>query len=151
MVDAPSDAELGSLAAEVTARIAATEKKLTLRPPPANPHLETCRFCDVRHLCDDYWASVAPTLAADRLEPSGSFLDFEGEVVRQNGPRSWMLKLDGEPGSALLRTLTESPGFAIGDLIRILAVLAGTVESDGTTQLVLTMTPFSESFVLDRA
>jgi CRISPR/Cas system-associated exonuclease Cas4 (RecB family) len=150
VVDVPSDAELERLADQISVRIAATEEQLALRPPPANPDSEVCEFCDVRHLCDDYWVTVCSTLGAEPAVSSGAFVDCEGEVIRQNGPRSWVLKLEGEPDSALLRTPTERPGFAVGDFVRLLGVAAKTVQEEGISQCVLTMTSFSESFQVDR-
>jgi hypothetical protein len=151
VVEAPSGPELEALADQVTARIAATEEEFTLRPPPANPDSETCRFCDVRHLCDDYWAEVGLTNRSDPAGSSGRFSDYEGEITRRNGPKSWVLKLEGESGAALLRTVTESPGFAAGDYVRLLGVIGGTVDGEGAgPQVILTMTPLSESYSLDR-
>jgi CRISPR/Cas system-associated exonuclease Cas4 (RecB family) len=150
VVEAPSDAELEALADQITARIAAIEEQFTMRPPPANPGPETCRFCDVRHLCDDYWMEIG---AARRPDPVGSpsrFSDFEGEITQRNGPKSWVVKLEGEPGTALLRTVTENPGFAAGDHVRLLGVIGRTVEGEGVPQVILTMTPLSESYVVDR-
>ncbi len=150
VVDVPSDAELETLADQISVRIEATEEQLALRPLPANPDPEICEFCDVRHLCDDYWVTVCSTLGAEPAVSSGDFVDCEGEVTRQNGPRSWVLELEGESNSALLRTLTERPGFAVGDYVRLLGVAARTVQEDGVSQRVLTMTSFTESFQLDR-
>jgi PD-(D/E)XK nuclease superfamily len=144
-IDPPTDAEFEELADAITARIAATEKRLALRPPPANPDAEVCRFCDVRHLCDDYWESVCPPLDVDRV----GLVDFQGEVERRNGPKSWLLDLEGEPGSALLRTGDEDPGFVVGDRIRLLGVMSGAIQTEAGSQVVLTMTEFSESFLLD--
>jgi len=147
-VEVPSEAELATLAAQITSRIEATEEELDLRPPPARPDPEICRFCDVRHLCDDYWTTVPSTLAVGQSESAAGFVDCGGEIAERNGPKSWVLRLDGEPNSALLRTTDERPGFSVGDHVRLLGVVE-TIEADGTPQLVLTMTQFSESFVLD--
>jgi hypothetical protein len=151
VLDPPTDAELGTLAARISARIGEAEREFGLRPPPANPAPELCRFCSVRHLCDDYWMTVGSTLATDAPSPSGRFVDCEAEIARQNGSRSWVLRLEREPHEALLRTPTENPGFSVGDYVRLLGVIAGTVEADETSETVLTMTQFSESFLLDRA
>jgi RecB family exonuclease len=151
VIDPPSDAELETLADQIGDRIAATEEQFAHRPPPANPDPEICEFCDVRHLCDDYWMTVRSPLEDEPAVSSGGFVDCEGEVARRNGPRSWVLKLEGESNSALLRTPTERPGFAVGDYVRLLGVAAATVQEEDILQYVLTMTSFSESFQLDRA
>lgn len=148
-IDPPTDAEFEELAERIIARIAATEERLALRPPPADPDAEVCRFCDVRHLCDDYWETICSTLDVERVESNG-FVDCEGEVARRNGPTSWLLNLEGEPGSALLRTADAHPGFAVGDHLRLLGVMSGTIQTEAGSRVVLTMTPFSESFLLER-
>lgn len=148
-IDAPSAADLAGLASEIKSRIATTEKQLALRPPPARPKPEICRFCDVRHLCDDYWMTVGPTLDVEPMESSTSFVDCEGEIVRRNGPASWVLSLEGEPALALLRTTDERAEFNVGDRVRLLGVAAGTVQAEGASPVVLTMTPFSEAFLVD--
>jgi len=148
-IDVPSAPDLAGLASEITSRIATTEKQLALRPPPAKPKPEICRFCDVRHLCDDYWMTVRPTFDMEPMEPSTGFVDCEGEIARRNGPASWVLSLEGEPASALLRTTDERAAFSAGDCVRLLGVAAGTVQAEGASQVVLTMTPFSEAFLVD--
>jgi RecB family exonuclease len=148
-VDAPSSSELADLATQITSRIAATEERLALRPPPAHPDKEICRFCDVRHLCDDYWSTVCPTLGIGQGDSAAGIVDCEGEIAQRNGPLSWVLRLKGEPDSALLRTTDERPGFEVGDHVRLLGVVAGTVEAEGSSQVALTMTAFSELFLLD--
>lgn len=147
-VEVPSEPGFATLATQITSRIASTEEQLDLRPPPARPDPEICRFCDVRHLCDD-WATVRPAVGVGQAESAQGFVDCEGEIAERNGPMSWVLRLEGEPDSALLRTTDERPGFAVGDQVRLLGVVGGTIESDGITQIVLTMTPFSECFLLD--
>lgn len=148
-VEVPSDAELATLAAQITSRIAAAEEQLDLRPPPARPSPEICRLCDVRHLCDDYWATVRPRLGDGLADSAADIVDCEGEIVERNGPMSWVLRLEGDPDSALVRTTDQRPGFAVGDQVRLLGVAGGMIEADGATQVVLTMTPFSECFLLD--
>jgi RecB family exonuclease len=145
-VDVPSDAEFEELADQISARIAATEDQFASRPPPANPHPEICEFCEVKHLCDDYWMTVG----AEQAMSSGGFVDCEGEVARRSGPRSWVLNLEGQSKSALLRTPTERPGFAVGDRVRLLRVGVTAVE-EGENPQVLTMTALSESFRLECA
>lgn len=148
-VDVPSPSELADLATQITSTIAATEGQLALRPPPAHPDTEICQFCDVRHLCDDYWSTVRPTLGVVQAESAAGFVDCEGEIARRNGPLSWVLRLEGDPDSALLRTTDEHPGFKVGDHVRLLGVAVGTVDAEGSSEVVLTMTAFSELFLLD--
>ncbi len=148
--DAQPEDELDALADQLAAQISTVEEKLALRPPPASPSPETCRFCDVRHLCDEYWADVVAAQAADPHEPPGSYLDCEGEITARNGSRSWVLSREDGQGAALLRTPTESSGFAVGDRLRLLGVTVQTVQTKGgTSELIITMTQSSELFLLD--
>ncbi len=63
------------------------------RPPRARPDPDSCRYCHVRHLCDDYWRSSA--LEARSVSPSRDllFADFEIAATRQEQPLSWTGKL----------------------------------------------------------
>jgi hypothetical protein len=143
LLDAPGPGELDELAHALSDRIAAVERDVAERPPPARPSAETCRYCAVRHLCEEFWVDLPhPEVRADRP----TFRDYEGTVGPRNGPRSWMLGLDRTPGQLLLRTGTETPGFDTGDRVRILDIAA--TADDDTAQVVATITRASEVFVL---
>lgn len=137
-----SPAELDSLAGELVARVRAVEDDLAFRPPPARPEPTMCRLCDVRHLCDEYWASSAV------VDDSREFVDRQGTIVARNGPRSWIMEIE-EPNAerALLRTPTEDPSFAVGDQVRLLDVVVATNEDAG--EAVVTITRASEVFQID--
>jgi hypothetical protein len=132
--------ELDALAAVLVARIRTAEDDIALRPPPARPAPEMCRLCSVRHLCEDYWAGFGAT-------GSGEFVDREGSIVGRNGPRSWMIEIQGPRRErVLLRTPSETPGFDVGDDVRLLDVALAEDEEVGLT--VLTLTRASEVFRL---
>lgn len=145
VVHAPDPAELDELASALEARIGHAEKDLRLRPPPARPAPEMCRYCAVRHMCEDYWAQLgrhAPIDASADVE----FTDREGTIMRRNGPRSWILRLEPADFEVLLRTPTETVPFAAGDRIRLLGVAYGF--DDDAEQAVATIMQATETFVL---
>jgi hypothetical protein len=100
----------------------------------------------VRHLCEDYWKSLVPNAKSATPSRAVDFVDCEGVVVTQNGPRSWILSLTSPSTELLLRTPTESPGFKRGDRIRLLDLAL--VRDDDSSGATLTMTQASEVYVL---
>jgi hypothetical protein len=145
VLDAPTAAELHDLASTLDARIEAAESELRLRPPPARPAPEICRYCSVRHMCEEYWAGIAPLSVGD-VGGEPVFADCEGTIARRNGPRSWVLALAATRFEILLRTPTEEPGFEAGDQVRLLGVVYG-ADDDGV-RTVATITQASEVFLL---
>lgn len=146
VLDGPSNAELDSLAEQLQHRIADADQQLRSRPPPARPAEVLCRFCGVRHLCEDYWQVLRPGRGLAASE-NVAFTDCEVLVQSRNGPRSWMVKLEPGEELALLRTSTESAGFRLGDRIRLLNLAVGRDDDSGTATL--TQTQASEVFVLE--
>jgi PD-(D/E)XK nuclease superfamily protein len=118
-VSPPTPDELEELSASISMTILDAEDALQRRPPPARPERDVCRMCGVRQLCDVYWSEVLEGIA-DSDPNESEWFDFEGQVVEQNGPRSW--KLVGTKGgtSILLRTSSDSVSFDLGQCLRIL-------------------------------
>lgn len=142
-VDPPTVAAIDGLAAEVEGRISQAEQYLEERPPPARPSPSMCRLCGVRQLCDDYWNQLG-----DLMPPSSEsfeWFDYEGIVVNQNGPRSWLLQ--GNDATLLVRTSSETSDFHIGDRVRLLNLLRGR-DADSPVSIG-SLTQSSESFFLD--
>jgi RecB family exonuclease len=140
-VDPPTAEELEELAGKTGDQIAAVEQELAERPPVARPQADLCNLCGVRHLCEDYWSDPASTARNDE-----GFVDREGTVVSQNGPRSWILETP-QRDRLLLRAPTESPVFAVGDDVRLVDVFLS--QDDESDQFVVTITSTSEVFQLD--
>jgi hypothetical protein len=145
VLDAPTAAELHDLASTLDARIEAAESQLRLRPPPARPAPEICRYCSVRHMCEEYWADIAPLSVGD-VGSDPVLADCEGTIARRNGPRSWVLALAPTGFEVLLRTPTEEPGFEAGDRVRLLGVVYGA--DDDAERTIATITQASEVFLL---
>jgi hypothetical protein len=145
LLDAPAAAELDELASTLHMRIEAAETELRMRPPPARPAPDTCRYCSVRHMCEEYWADMAAPSAGE-VGGDPVFADCEGTIARRNGPRSWVLTLEPTRFEVLLRTPTETPGFDTGDRVRLLGVVYGA--DDDAERTVVTITQASEVFLL---
>jgi len=85
---APLGAEaLAALRDELKGRISAAAEASSEIPPPARPDPEVCRFCDVRHLCMEYWATMPTWKGSGDI--AGGFGDVEVRVGSKRGPRSW--------------------------------------------------------------
>jgi hypothetical protein len=146
VLDAPADDELEAMRRALADRLTAAEHDVSLRPPPARPTPEACRYCPVKHMCEEYWTSLP------RLPPPSSsggktvYVDCQGVVSRRNGPRSIVLQGSHLGGDVLLRTATESPPFSVADHVRLVGV-AYSVDDDAQ-QRITTITQNAEVFVL---
>ena len=88
---------------------------------------------------------MAP-LTAGELGGDPVFADCQGTIATRNGPRSWIMTLEPTRFDVLLRTPTETPGFEVGDRVRLLGVVYGA--DDDAERTVATITQASEVFVL---
>lgn len=133
-------AGLDALAEQLNSRVHVAGADVSARPPPARPDAQMCRMCGVRHLCEDYWITVAGS------DSDGRFIDSELLIKARNGPRSWLAEIQHSREQALLRTPTEDSGFQVGDRIRLLgAVKEHEAENEAT---ILTVTQVTELFLL---
>lgn len=58
-VEVPTPPFLASLRSRYAEEIARIKDTYHQGNPPARPEVEACRYCPVRHLCDEYWNSKA--------------------------------------------------------------------------------------------
>jgi hypothetical protein len=120
-VDAPSVAEVGALAATLRSRTTAAASSVASGHPTAIPTPDNCRFCSVRHLCDDYWEQLPSA------RPDGR-CDLEVEVLARNGPRSWSVR--GSGGDGVMRT-DEGLDLQEGIMVRVLGAFVFSPDSPG--------------------
>lgn len=140
----PDNAELRTLERDLRERIDAADATVVGQSPAAKPSAENCKYCQVRHLCDDYWAQVVPHISAVRV---GDRFDYQGVVASANGAHGWTMKRGpGEP-TVLLRTSSPSIDLRAGDNIRVLGVRRDEAPESGA--LVAEITTNSESFLLE--
>ena len=57
---APDQPGLRAIEDKVTASISSADAEIAAEVPRAVPSPENCGYCDVRHLCSDYWAAARP-------------------------------------------------------------------------------------------
>jgi hypothetical protein len=143
-VAAPTAVELRELEEAVRVRIAAADALFATDSPPARPSVEQCGMCQVRSLCDAYWASVAPDPSTVK---NGDWFDYEGIVGPANGVRSlWMLNIASGQQELLLRTTSTAKPLEIGSRVRLLGLRRDAdLEVPATTAV---MTASSEVFVV---
>lgn len=149
-VEAPTAAEVDQIEAAASDAISQIRVALSRRPPPAIPTETNCRYCSVRHICDDYWTTFASGIAPS---PSGDqrviFRDIEVNVVSRNGPTSWIVAPQASSASeagdsALLRTPDDTMAFEPGTRLRLLNVTE--THDDETQRRLITLTSSSEVF-----
>lgn len=139
--------ELSKLEKDLVDRRAAAEAALSARPPEARPRPETCRHCEVRQLCDKYWAADSFPKALDQR-----FSDVELKILRRHGPSSWdavvvlsSLVDVGKP--ALLRT--QQPGvLQLGTRFRVLDGAVTVDREDHAQPVIVTLGMSSEIFAV---
>lgn len=149
-IPVPDESALRDHEKQLTAAMQEADAELAAAAPRAVPSAENCAHCDVRHLCDAYWSSVAP----DPAElPDQAWFDCQGVVGTANGPRSWWLHLDGTGQRDLIvQASPTGPELHPGRRVRILGLRmdadseSGSVAaSAGAATEVFTMTASSQA------
>ena len=119
-IPVPGEPELRDIEKQIAVSIGEADAELAATTPRAVPSAENCGNCQVRHLCDAYWSTVAPD-PSDL--PDEARFDCQGMVGTANGPRSWWLHVDGPAQSKLLIQAPESgPELRPGHHVRILGL-----------------------------
>lgn len=150
----PTEAELDQLERELSSRTAAALAALSESPPAARAHPQQCPYCDVRHMCTDYWTADTQHLMATALaeRPLG---DATLAITGRHGPSSW----DGVVVSSavanngqrvLLRADKRSLELAPRQVVRILSAhFTSTSEDlDSEPVLIFTLGASSEIFLV---
>jgi len=156
-VGRPSLEELAVLEKELVARTGEALVAFGRKPPEARPDTETCRLCEVRQLCDEYWASCSACAQADSFEGDKrpGFTDAGVQIGEQRGPLSWDACVTAcqwiKAGtSAIVRTGWNDNSFATrvkpGDYVRLLNVHVGFPSPDEEQPVLITLTAGTESF-----
>jgi len=155
-VDPPTSAELDALERELVDRRQAAVEALSANPPQARPSIENCRYCAVRHLCEEYWEPATTRALAAADSNHSPFMDLEISIGARHGPSSWDGIVGVSRGVAsgkqiVLRTASAEVGFASGDHIRVLDAHLSTVADDENQPALATLTTMSEVFLVPNA
>ena len=93
-VDALDASELVEFERELSQRTEVARSTAMKRPPPARPSVDTCQYCSVRHLCEEYWTPETQS-ALSRATVSDTREDFEALIIGRHGPTSWDVEITG--------------------------------------------------------
>ena len=150
-VPVPSPERCKALEQELLERRAGARASVTQSPPEAKPDPVHCRSCQVRHLCEEYWASeVVQTKQYDETRKT-HFGDCEVTIVARHGPSSWDARIE-RPWSGLPAVVrTASEGLEVGDRLRLLDGALLLEEEDPGQPWVITLGMMSEVFVVSRS
>ena len=88
-VPVPSPQEADAVKAELRERAMAAKRLARSHPPEARPGSETCRWCDVRHLCSEYWQADTQRRLAAEADKASPFADLQVRVLSRRGPITW--------------------------------------------------------------
>jgi len=150
-VPAPDEAELQRLQQQVKKRGNKVRALIDESPPPARPERERCRWCEVRHLCEEYWSDETQARLAD--EGSPDFADAELRLTHSAGPGVWYAQIlsngHWRQGEDVIFNARNVPDrFQNLDEIRILG--AQVLEGPERDRVGLRETRRSEVFLLKR-
>jgi CRISPR/Cas system-associated exonuclease Cas4 (RecB family) len=158
-VPAPSENELNELERKIQTRTDFVRNGFSTLPPEARPSPNNCRFCDVRHLCSEYWKPQTEQQMAELASSSSDYADLEAKIISQQGMKCWkavvVCSQALRPGAPiLLRTsifdnsLDEALLSGTGnDRVRILDGRLANRSSDASPTLV-TISERSEGFLV---
>ena len=121
---------------ELRVRISIATEALEQDVPDARPTPENCRFCSVRHLCDEYWESGTN-------EATANAVDLELVVQELRTASSATVLLPGMSSSVTL--LGSFDGVGPGDRLRALELFKSVNKDTG--EIRLRVGPQSELFV----
>ncbi len=117
----PSPSEIKDLEDELERRADTGRAALLGRPPRASVGADACRFCDVKHLCDDYWTPLGQQLVREASLPA--VRSVQVEVLEPRGAHSWTVVVDLDPylaaGTRALLTAQEMLSLKEGHSIRL--------------------------------
>lgn len=124
LVEPATAGELDEFETEIKHRTGAARKALQSCPPEARPNANNCRFCPVRHLCEEYWPWLGRT-KMEPVSPQNFFADLQISLGDQRSESCWegSIEVSGRPhteGPVLLRATQTPFAFTTGQRLRLL-------------------------------
>ncbi len=154
-VPSPSEIEISQLEDELRSRTTEVIRSLESDPPEARPKLTNCKYCQVRHLCGEYWHMHLTQ--TNTHEWRKEFGDVQIRLSHQSGPSSWRGVVESGSGLVvggpiLLQTSHHRLEPKANNHLRVLNVhLSFPEEETGEEQpatVIATMGLYSEVFLL---
>jgi hypothetical protein len=99
-VPPPSDEDLRSLEEELRRRTETAQGLLALLPPAARPGSDKCPTCQVRQMCDAYWADGADAGRRFPEHEPTPVIDCALNIMRPRDSFSWEAIIEVCPGLA---------------------------------------------------
>ena len=147
-VQPPTRHDLDQMEMELRDRVREARSGLEEAPPAARVTPENCRFCDVKHLCADYWTEAGQQCVQEATPPS--IRSLQVLVLEQRSPSFGIgtIDLDAylEAGSRVLLNHTPPPPLNAGGRARLMDVR---VDRDAEGTAVVQSLPFSEVYIVD--
>lgn len=148
-VEAPSRTEIDQLQVELLARTQAAGDAFRMVPPPPRVSPETCRYCEVKQLCDAYWSEDG--MARLRTSPEPEIRSVGVQVVDKRGDGIWAVVVTSDPylkpGTHAIATVGRQIGLHAGVRARLIDVRVAKEPESGAT--VFHLGRGSEVFILD--
>ena len=149
-VEVPAAADLSAMEADLGTVGARVRAALQMVPPPPSVATDSCRFCDVKHMCPEYWEPASrPKL---REEPPAVVRSVELDVDERRGVRSWSVSVIFDPflEAGADAVLVGIPHVSIqrGCRIRVIDCRVELVDQDHP---LIHITPTTEVFVLEES
>jgi hypothetical protein len=147
-VSPPSLAELEDIASDLEARSARAYDALRHEPPTAQVDAETCRYCDAKALCSDYWLAASQRQLA--VVPKAEIRSLQGLIDGEvsASTASLVVQVDPylSPGTRAMLVHRGRLSGRVGDCLRLLDVRVVADPDDDTP--VVTFGPQSEAFAV---
>ena len=120
----PSERELDELEVKLLSRSAAAKRELATKPPPAKVGAQTCKYCDVKHLCDSYWSDGGQQSLREPREPA--IRSIQVLVTGKRADRVWTVIVERDPylapGTPAVATSTGHRVLAVGERVRLVDI-----------------------------
>lgn len=159
-IPTPGQVDYSAIEASIKERTTRALMSIKSMPPKANAGVDNCSFCQVRHLCNEYWDAQQKNTPIFPIDKQSQFIDMQAIMISQRGPSSWDAKaescwfaLNGKP-SLILDQTTSLRTIRQGDRVRFLnlhATDAGDKAESATQPLRVNFGNYSEYFILPRS
>lgn len=81
--------ELTNLERDIATRTLRALEECARQPPIALPKKEECKYCQVRHLCSDYWTDEVQRKFKRESQVNNLSVDLELKITKIHGPKSY--------------------------------------------------------------